>query len=91
MRHKETRTLHLLGEFSQKNQIHVNMADDKEMSMVLDLGELISTQPHRKSSSSERLLGIPDSLWYVAMVGMFVYLMREIVILNDLMALFTKS
>lgn len=84
MLHKERKILNLLGQFSQKlQQSNGSRTDDKETMMFRDLGEFISVSDHQKSSSTTTF-GIPNLIWYVVMLGMVVYLVKEVLLLNQI-------
>lgn len=85
MLHKERKILNLLGQFSQKlQQSHSTRTDDKETMMFRDLGEFISVSDHQRNSSSNTTFGIPNLIWYVVMLGMVVYLVKEVLLLNHI-------
>lgn len=83
MLHKERNILNLLGQFSQKLQQSPTKTDDKETMMYRDLGEFISVSDHPRSSSTTTF-GIPNFIWYMVMIGMFVYLIKEVLLLNQI-------
>ena len=83
MLHKERRILNLLGQFSQKLQQSQSKTDDKEKMMFRELGELISTSDLKRSNPTTTF-GIPNFIWYLIMIGMVGYLIKEVFLLNNM-------
>lgn len=83
MLHKERRILNLLGQFSQKLQQSQSKTDDKEKMMFQELGELISTSDLKRSNPNTTF-GIPNIIWYLIMIGMVGYLIKEVFLLNNM-------
>ena len=83
MLHKERRILNLLGQFSQKLQQSQSKTDDKEKMMFRELGEFISTSDLKRSNPNATF-GIPNFIWYLIMIGMVAYLIKEVFLLNNM-------
>ena len=84
MHHKENKTLNLLEQFTQKNQIQRNDTDDNEKMMFRELGQLMSNDNQRSTHSGNSMFGIPNFIWYLIIAGLFCYLLKEIFILNQI-------
>lgn len=80
MFHKENNTLDLLGQFSQNNNPSQNNQNDKDNNIYRDLGQFM-TRADKKDDN--RTFGIPNFLWYLVMICMFIYLVKEIYSLNQ--------
>lgn len=80
MYHNEDTTLDLLGQFSQKNGSSKDDTDTNEKIMLRELGQFMS-KSDRKGSA--RLFGIPNFIWYLAMLGLGGYLAKDVWILNQ--------
>lgn len=83
MHHKEHNTLDLLEQFSQKNHRTTQNVDDKETLLFRELGQFMSSADKRVSNSNSTF-GIPHFIWYLIMVGLFVYLIKEVLLLNGI-------
>ncbi|KFL34519.1 MULTISPECIES: hypothetical protein [unclassified Sulfurospirillum] len=81
MHHKEHNTLDLLEQFTHNTQISSHKADTNETMLFKELGQLMS-KSDKKSSNS--LFGIPNFIWYLIMLGMVGYLIKEIFFLNEI-------
>lgn len=79
MHHNEDNTLDLLGQFSQKNGSSNDDTDNNEKIMLKELGQFMSKSDRRGS----RLFGIPNFIWYLAMLGLGGYLAKDLWILNQ--------
>ncbi|WP_041959704.1 hypothetical protein [Sulfurospirillum arsenophilum] len=80
MFHKENNTLDLLGQFSQNNTPAFNKQNDEE-NPLRELGQFM-TRADKKDDN--RTFGIPNFLWYLVMIAMFGYLLRELYFLNQI-------
>lgn len=78
MFHKESKTLDLLGQFSQKNS-YSNSNQNDNNPLYADLRQLVS---RNATHDNNRLFGIPNFIWYVMMLAMLVYLAKEMYVLN---------
>lgn len=80
MFHKENNTLDLLGQFSQNNTSSFSTHNDEE-NPLRELGQLM-TRADKKDDN--RTFGIPNFLWYLVMIAMFGYLLKEMYFLNQI-------
>lgn len=80
MFHKENNTLDLLGQFSQNNTPSFNTQKDEE-NPLRELGQFM-TRADKKDDN--RTFGIPNFLWYLVMIAMFGYLLKEMYFLNQI-------
>lgn len=80
MFHKENNTLDLLGQFSQNNNSSFNKQNDEE-NPLRELGQFM-TRADKKDDN--RTFGIPNFLWYLVMIAMFGYLLKEMYFLNQI-------
>lgn len=81
MHHKEDNTLDLLGQFAQNTQTSSDDKDDNEKIMFRELGQFMSKSDKK---SSNNIFGIPNFIWYLIMLGMLAYLIKEIFFLNEI-------
>lgn len=81
MHHKEHNTLDLLEQFTHNTQTSSNKSDDNENRMFQELGQFMSKSDKKGSNS---IFGIPNFIWYIIMLGMFGYLIKEIFFLNEI-------
>ena len=75
MFHKEDSTLDLLGQYSQKNNQPDDPKNESGNDMYRELGQFIKKTDKKQSS---RTFGIPNFIWYFAMIAMCFYLFREV-------------
>ena len=80
MFHKENNTLDLLGQFSQNNTSTFNTRNDDENSLR-DLGQFITRSDKKEDN---RTFGIPNFLWYLVMIAMVGYHLKEMYLLNKI-------
>jgi len=73
MFHKENNTLDLLGQYSQKNAQSPNSEDEPQNNIYRELGQFISKTDKKEKNHT---FGIPNFLWYLAMIGMLIYILR---------------
>ena len=81
MYHKEHNTLDLLEQFTHNTQTFNDEPEDSEKTMFRELGQFMSTSDHKGSNT---LLGIPNFIWYLIMLGMVGYLIKEVFFLNQI-------
>lgn len=73
MFHKEHNTLDLLGQYSQNsNQSHTTPNDPANI-QYRELGQFLKSTDKKENN---RTFGIPNFLWYLAMLGMLIYILR---------------
>ena len=75
MFHKEDNTLDLLGQYSQKNGQSQNNEDEPRNNIYRELGQFITKTDKKEKNHT---FGIPNFLWYLAMLGMLIYVLRGI-------------
>lgn len=80
MFHKENHTLDLLAQFTQNSSQSKNNQNDKENNVYSDLG-LFMINGNKKEKNST--LGIPNFLWYIVMLCLVIYLVKELSALNQ--------
>jgi hypothetical protein len=80
MFHKENHTLDLLAQFTQNNSQSKNSQNDKENNVYSDLGLFMINGNTKEKNST---LGIPNFLWYIVMLCLFIYLVKELSSLNQ--------
>ena len=94
MFHKENHTLDLLAQFTQNNSQSKNNQNDKENNVYSDLGLFMINGNTKEKNST---LGIPNFLWYIVMLCLFIYLVKELSSLNqtnttpDTLSIITKA
>lgn len=80
MFHKENHTLDLLAQFTQNNSQSKNNQNDKENNVYSDLGLFMINGNTKEKNST---LGIPNFLWYIVILCLFIYLVKELSSLNQ--------
>lgn len=80
MFHKENHTLDLLAQFTQNSSQSKNNQNDKENNVYSDLGLFMINGNTKEKNST---LGIPNFLWYIVMLCLFIYLVKELSSLNQ--------
>ncbi|WP_333804509.1 hypothetical protein [Sulfurospirillum sp.] len=80
MFHKENHTLDLLAQFTQNSSQSKNNQNDKENNVYSDLGLFMMNGNTKEKNST---LGIPNFLWYIVMLCLFIYLVKELSSLNQ--------
>lgn len=75
MFHKENSTLDLLGQYSQKSDQPNDPKDDHVNNMYRELGQFMTTTDKKENG---RIFGIPNFIWYLAMILMCFYLLRGV-------------
>jgi len=81
MHHKEHNTLDLLEQFSHNTQPSNDEPENGEKMMFRELGQLMSKSDQKGSNN---LFGIPNFIWYLIMLGMVGYLIKEVFFLNQI-------
>lgn len=80
MFHKENHTLDLLAQFTQNSSQSKNNQNDKENNVYSDLGLFMINGNTKEKNST---LGIPNFLWYIVILCLFIYLVKELSSLNQ--------
>lgn len=73
MFHKEHNTLDLLGQYSQNNKQSDPTLNDSVNTQYRELGQFLKSTNKKETN---RIFGIPNFLWYLAMLGMVIYIFK---------------